>query len=536
MPMPARYNELNTTVRVLNISGKATEKRIAKALRDREIAKQLVGKWFNRDYQGRMNMERIHEWGGYNATYSDLKRAESTVRGTAMLSDEGEELLKNTFVMVCDISYYDRKNTGMLLAASMQSLGVLAGNFTNNQSLKQTYERTGNALANASLDIAGFSVNIISYLYRLEWNDELLDKIYSNYWIDDSTPAAEVSTRQTAFNNDKQSFKLEFLGQYRSRAGKTVSRSSTVDMNMVIREVCASAVNNSINNLAKMFPVFKAKTPFYCDNGEIYAYIGTKEGMTMKSKYEVIETQRTKDDGIKYKRVSEVRPSNVWNNRDIYIMDDSIGQRYKGSKFQYKSGRRDICNQGLMLREMGRLGYQYKRHNLYVGLHLGSGGVDESKFEDQKPSYYSRQSIRSSKSFAGGFDLGWVWNVHSNVAWAPLSMSLLGGGDLLCIGGTTGVIFRTNPLGKKGRWSFFVWPSVGYSYVSATATADYYSTRYRRYRRSYIPYTVTNTMKVSYNEGGFDWGIKAGVNITERLFVCAEKTQYFMGGTFGYLF
>ena len=93
--MPARYNSLNIDVRVLNIGKKVTEKRITKALKDNAVAKQLVGKWFNRDSHGRMDMNRIHEWGGYNATFADLKRAESSVRGMTMLSDEGKELIKN---------------------------------------------------------------------------------------------------------------------------------------------------------------------------------------------------------------------------------------------------------------------------------------------------------------------------------------------------------------------------------------------------------------------------------------------------------
>lgn len=430
MPMPARYNGLNIDVRALNINKKATEKLITKALQDKEIAKQLVGKWFNRDYRGCMNMNRIHEWGGYNATFADLKRAENTVRGTTMLTDEGEELIKNTFVMVCDISYYDRKATGIFLAAFAQSLGAVAGNFTNDQQLKQTYNDMGAAVATASLDIAGFSVNIISYLYQLEWNDKLRDKIYSRYWVDETTPVEEQNQRRDAFDNDRNSFKLEFLGQYRSRAGRTVSESATPDLKQVIREVCANAVNNSINNLAKMYPVFKARTPFYCDNEQVYAYIGTKEGVSQKSKFEVIEAEKTKKNGIRYNKVGEVRPSYVWDNKGIYIMNDSIERLYKGSQFQRKSGRKDICDQGLMLREMGKLGYQYKRHNFYVGLHLGTESTDDSKFEAEVGYLGSDASIsyiESSGSFVFGYDMGWVWNVHSNIGWNPINMSFIGG-------------------------------------------------------------------------------------------------------------
>lgn len=540
MPMPARYNELNTNIRVLNISKKATEKRISKALESNDIAKQLVAKWFNRDYQGRMDMKRIHDWGGYNATYADLKRAENTVRGTAMLSDEGEELIKNTFVMVCDISYYDRRQTGIFLAALAQSLGSVAGNFTNDQQLKQTYNEMGTTVAAATLDIDGFSVNITSYLYQLEWNDKLRDKIYSQYWVDETTPAAEANQRRAAFDSDMQSFKLEFLGQYRSRAGRTVSGSSTPDLKQVVREVCSNAVDKSINNLAKMFPVFKAKTPFYCENDQVYAYIGTKEGVNMKSKFEVIETEKTEKNGIRYNKVGELRPTNVWDNEGIYIFNDSVEQMYKGTQFQHRSGRKDICNQGLMLREMGKLGYQYKNHNFYVGLHLGAASVDESKFEEDLGYLGSNAtySIKSESDFAYGYDLGWVWNLHSNIGWNPINMTLLGGGDLLYLAGTTGVILRTNPLGKKGKWSFFVWPTIGYNIATAKATVNYsYQTsHYNKTTKKTEHTTVYKSKKASYNGSGFDWGVKVGVNVTERLFISINKTQFHSGCTIGYLF
>lgn len=530
MPVPARYNGLNTDVRVLNIGKKTTEKRISKTLQDNQIAKQLVGKWFNRDYQGRMNMNRIHEWGGYNATFADLKRAENTVRGTAMLSDEGEELIKNTFVMVCDISYYDRKTTGVFLAALAQSLGSVAGNLTNDQQLKQQYNDLGTASATAALDIAGFSVNIISYLYQLEWSDKLRDKIYSRYWVDETTPKAEANQRKSAFDSDRESFKLEFLGQYRSRAGKTVSESATPDLSLVVREVCADAVDKSINNLAKMFPVFKAKTPFYCDNDQIYAYIGTKEGMTPKSKFEVIETEKTEDNGIKYNKVGEVRPTNVWDNKGIYIMNDSIEQLYKGSQFRRSSGRKDICDQGLMLREMGRLGYQYKRNRFYVGLILGKSNVSESKMKD----IVNENKLKSDNAYdidcdviTYGYEGGWIINYHTNFAWNVFTLSLAVGSNgkkrsegmqnVFELSAGTGAIFRTNPLGKRGKFALYVWPTIGIGYNDLNVSyVDSYSTKSYSYKKGVSTTYHSKKTNAQWQGTELGWSVKAGITMGEK--------------------
>ena len=540
MPVPARYNDLNLNVRVLNIKKKATEKRIEAMLKDNAVAKQLVEKWFNRDSHGRMNLDRIHEWGGYNATFADLKRADNNVRGTAMLSDEGEDLIKNTFVMVCDISYYDRKNTGIALAAVAQAAGYTFGQITNDAQMRQSIQNAADAVSIATSDLAGFSVNIKAHLYRLNWSNELRDKIYGQYWVDEATPEDEAHQRRAAFDSDSQSFILEYLGSYRSRAGRTVSESVTSNLENVVREVCINAVNNSINNLAKMFPVFKAKTAFYCgENNNVYAYIGTKEGVTSKSKFELVETLKTKK-GYEYKRVGTWRPVSIWDNKNMLISSDSLEQKYRGTLFSHSSGQRDVCDQGLLMREMGRLGYQYKRHNFYGGLHLGVSNVADSKFKNEinLPSDAYVQSIEHSNSFVFGFDMGWVWNFHSNIAWNIINASLYGGGSLLYVAGTTGVILRTNPLGKKGRWSFFVWPTIGVNTASDKAEVEYsrVTSHYNRNTRRTEYYTEYRTKKVSYSGVGFDWGVKAGVNITEHFFVCINKTPFHLGGTIGVLF
>ena len=214
MPLPSRYNSLNVDVRVISTSKKVTDSRVEEWLKDRGVAKELVAKWFNRSYDGQMNMERIHEWGGYNASFADLKRAQSTERGVALLSDEGTELLKNTFVMVCDISYYDRAKTGDWLSA-LFAVGAAYLDATAQQQAKKgntsnasTYSGLANVAAagsEAAQDIAGFSVNVNARLFRFVWDDKLRENLYADYWIDETTPAGEVQSRKSAFDNDRKS-------------------------------------------------------------------------------------------------------------------------------------------------------------------------------------------------------------------------------------------------------------------------------------------------------------------------------------------
>ena len=123
-----------------------------------------------------------------------------------------------------------------------------------------------------------------------------------------------------------------------------------------------------------MFPVFKPKTPFYCEEGNIYAYIGTKEGVNTKSKYEILETKKNDKGEISYSRVADVRPqaNTIWDNQSLNIAYDNFDrQQVKGTKFNHAGGRSDICDQGLLMREKGTLGYQYKLNRWYFSLSLG---------------------------------------------------------------------------------------------------------------------------------------------------------------------
>ena len=543
MPLPSRYNSLNVDVRVINVSKSTNEKRVSKLLKDQSIAKQLVGKWFNRNHSGMMNMDRIHEWGGYNASFEDLKRAQSTERGLALLSDEGAELIKNTFVMVCDISYYDRQNTGLILAGVFAGLAGVAGGYaaqeakkgnTANAQMWNSLKETGMTGAVASTDIAGFSVKVMAYLYRLKWNDKLRDSFYSNYWVDSNTTQQDAAMRRAAFDADKSSFQLEYLGQYRSRAGRTVSKSANQDnMGTVIREVCAEAVDNSINNLAKMFPVFKPKTTFYCKDDNIYAYIGTKEGVTSKSKYEMLETQKTSK-GFEYKRVGTWKPTSIWNNKGMLITSENMEQNNSGTLFTRTSGQKDVCDRGLLIREMGKLGYQYKKNMFHLSLSVGAPYISEATEKSIAESIKYQKDAHNFEVSGPTIEAecGWLINYHTNFAWNPVNMRLGYGADTyINLAVTTGCILRTKPLGKNGKFALYLWPSVGLRICGFDVKYDYIESHLNKYVSGYYTYSgkpkysykttyspeTKTTFVYSFDELNlFEWNLKLGVSLNEQ--------------------
>lgn len=358
IPLPVKYNAHNTAERILSSSHQELKKdEVIAIVEERQIAKELVLKWLNYDpVTGNMNLDLVHRRGDQNATYADLQRALSTARGVEALGDEGLELIQNTFLLVCDMSYYDRSKTGGLLTGlGLIAAGVMQG-MANEERRKGNRKQadswdlgTSAALTGAVVasDLGGFSVRIYAHLLRLKWNDDLTDKMFSEYWVDEDTPDDERRARRLALEQDNESFGWEYVGTYTEKTGKTVFKSAN-DMLAVIRQVCADTIDEGMETLAKKFPVFRPKTTFLCGNNLIYAYIGLKEGVNSDSKYEILEKKK-KNGEIVYKAIDEARPQEIWDNSQV-IMEEVDLSQVTGSSFKCKKGK-DVCDKGYLMRE-----------------------------------------------------------------------------------------------------------------------------------------------------------------------------------------
>lgn len=372
-PMPVRYNEHNIDLKVVEVTGKQNREDVERMLLKNNVGREVVGKWFNRDENGLMDMELVHERGGYGAFHDDYMRAINTVRGTSMLRDEGIELLESTFVLVCDMEYAEQ-NKGFKIGAVVAGIGAVAmgtmavmsqyegmkaesegnyekaaSNYSSAQALTAGTELVATGAA-ALADLSKFRVNIHSYLYRLKWDSNRTASMFNTYWVDETTPKAEGERRKQSFENLQ--FGLEYVGDYSKASSKTKLVSCT-DVDAVVLDVCDRSVEESVKALAEKFVVFRPRTPFYCENGQIYSLIGTKEDVELNKKYEIVKRIKEKNGKIEYKRVATAKAGNPWQNIDISF-DRYFNQDMKGTNFTLTKGKFDEIAQtpGLQIREM----------------------------------------------------------------------------------------------------------------------------------------------------------------------------------------
>lgn len=345
LPTPDKYNNHNLNVRLVETTDeKKQEEEITRFLEANQVAKRLVAKWFERNKDnGACRMNLISERGQWDASELDFKIAKQSARGIATLSDAGEELITNTFIMVNDIRYVDKEQTSKAFGIGIRIIGSLATIATGTN-----FSDLADNTASLAESIKGFKVIINSYLYKLDWNNDAAQKFYTQYYSDgpDKIKAEE-------FLKDKNSFRLKFIGKQKVRSNKT-TMASNYQPNDMIRKVVCRALDESVLGLQRNFEVFKVKTPLYGVNGkEIYAQVGLKEGVNQDSKYEVLERSIDKNSGRTiYKRVGIIKPviSKIWDNRYMAADDNTASSKYKYTTFLKVSG--SDFYPGMLIREI----------------------------------------------------------------------------------------------------------------------------------------------------------------------------------------
>ena len=311
-------------------------------LQNQYIASRLVAKWFHRKKAtGVCDMELVKERGYNNASEADKRLAAMSVRKDAVLQDAGEELIGSTFVLINDIRYIDRSSgssvVGGLISAAIKTGNALHGNNTMNQ------KDLGDMIASYK----GFNVKIKTYLYRLVWDEEISSSFYSNVYTEKPDDAKKEN-----FENMRGDFSLVYLGMQES-SGKDISFMgiNESEPQVMVLKACRRALDENVANLQKNFEVFKIKTPLNSID-PIKCEIGLKEGITEKSRFEVLEAIMDDNGHVDYKRVGVIRPvkDKIWDNRFMAVEECAENATLGFTTFEKVSG--SDFYPGMLVREM----------------------------------------------------------------------------------------------------------------------------------------------------------------------------------------
>ena len=351
VPIPDKFNDHNLYYRGFNSSAAKMKQHGKKKdegnkvdaddfIDNYNIANGMVAKWFNRNaVTGGFDMNLVQERGYYDASKLDIDMAEMTDKGLAVLGDAGEELIGNTFLLVNDITYVDKGKVSSGVATGIRVASQVAGLFFGSD-----ISRAGDAIAKATNEVDGFTVNITSYLYRLVWNEETMGTFYKNFWY----PASEENPeKKAAFDNSKD-FELLYVGSSNTSAAIVTSKSfSKLTKEEQMVKACARAVDKSIVELQREYDEFKVNVPIFSvsdDKKTVEVKIGLKEGITEKSELEILSPMEDKDGRIRYNSVGRIKPvkGKIWDNRFGALEEAQMIEAAKAAGEKVKDGDVDL--------------------------------------------------------------------------------------------------------------------------------------------------------------------------------------------------
>lgn len=354
MQIPSRFNDHSLGVRLVGFAeeGRDPIQNINSFINQTAIGRRLIAKWFNRNKQtGAMNMELIKERGMYNSSKSAENVARAQFRGKALLEDAGELLLNNTYFVLNDITYVD-KSVGwgifkdvMNITANLAAIWVSSLDVSDDDN---PFDNPSLASINATIDdIKGFKVRAVSYLYRLKWNEDIANQFYAQYYVDAKN---YDKGKANNFNKSRDLFQLEYVGKVENTHSNTTLNGITTN-EQLIRKVCTRAIDKNLAALQHEFPDFRIKAPLISTE-PLKAYVGFKEDITDKSRFEVLERSIDKNGKVVYKRVGVIRPEKgrIWDNQ--YWADHEKSEQSKLGATYFKKVSGGDFYPGMLIREI----------------------------------------------------------------------------------------------------------------------------------------------------------------------------------------
>lgn len=309
---------------------------IDKLIYDNAIGRRLVAKWFDRDKRGTFNPNQILTKGYYNVSATDIQTAllsHKTQEG--VIYNAGEELIGNTYILVNDISYGDKRRdkekrmSGALALSAIPLIGMvampIAGVLTN--------------------DYSGFNVTVTSYLYRLDWSEEISEGFYNVFY----TETPDIA-KKDMFTKEKNLFTVTYIGSHTVHSSNSNFKGVN-DRESQIRKVCTRAIDKAIAQLQKEHPEFRVRTPLI-STSPISANIGLREEISADSRFEVLEVSENAEGIPSYKRVAIIKPRSgkIWDNRYMAEFEEHKGNSINATEFELVSG--NISETACLIREI----------------------------------------------------------------------------------------------------------------------------------------------------------------------------------------
>jgi len=325
--------------------------RLGKYLAQAGIAQRLVAKWYNVPGTSEDSvkfddqLQTITDL-GLKGLSEEAKTAAGADNILTMAKGSTNKLLENCYVCVNRYNYISADEyKGVTLAAANLAANFMPG-------IAKTIFLKGTEIAVAK--IKGYFVKVNSYLFQLDWNDALREKVETTYWKDEAT-------QQGLLKDD--SFKLKYVGKSSKNAPAALTfKTSALDK--LIARGTIRATDRAFAALQRDNEEFRPMASLHEVDGKLVAYIGMKEDIKSGDKFNVYKPEMNPDGQTvkEWKNVGVIKVNKgcVWDNRagageviegeasDKKDKDDEEGGKAQYTEFKEKPSK--SIYGGLMIR------------------------------------------------------------------------------------------------------------------------------------------------------------------------------------------
>jgi hypothetical protein len=281
-----------------------------------EVAHQLVKKWWGISDDGAIDNTLLFELACYSATQNQINNASETTLGAqqTLFNDLADATMSNTYVDFTKVDFYENEPIAafikniMMLVASQTPAPANAGVI---MAAEKAYE--------ASKE--GYTAFTNTLLYKLEWNDSIANEFYS-IWTD----ANHID--MVKFNDMK--FNLVYVGNTKASATCMMKKEDKgQNAQYMVEKTVAKALNRQFADMQRKFEEFRPMVPVLGIDakGGLIADMGTKEGVKVGDKFNLLEPVTNEKGVTKYKYIATVKvvkwsqgeefENGVWNNEDL---------------------------------------------------------------------------------------------------------------------------------------------------------------------------------------------------------------------------
>lgn len=276
---------------------------INKFFKEKHVPELLLAKWYayNPDGEQKWSDAVVLERGHYNFTPDELARAAHDLSLRAKIDQTAFDMIGNTYVLAVNLRF---RSYQAIVAETAKLAEAVGSQFGGLGVLASKVASAGASAATGD----GYTVQAISDLYRLKWNND-----------DNQKFAVDIFEKNASLQDliDLGICELEYLGSEKSSSNIRQSLFSDKPISSLVQRATARAIDEAIIKLQNSHEEFRTVLPIIGGDGNvIYAAIGTKEGLNEKDEYEILEVNEDQNGKRSYKSVGTVKAvkGKIWNN------------------------------------------------------------------------------------------------------------------------------------------------------------------------------------------------------------------------------